>query len=461
MDEQREMKNPESETKNKEEVLAELFESSNPKAFAKRFKAAEEDWKEPAKFIQQVASSIPLKLYERFYDDFVPHGFFGLSCAASTLHLFPEERRWWPCVQQAWFIARARRRRAWDGAPADIVAPASEEEGWSQFQTASSSRDFKRCFALLRGFLEDPSQRDFFRTQSLTRALLDTAHGGLKFIQLAKAWEMAEIQDWNEAHQILFPAFHFMVLGPCRDELATRVAAAGQLEIPDPEKDPVSKADLQRLENVILCSDDSRASLDALARLAGQGHGFASIHEALLLVAAQALNNAQMGRWLPPLRAFLYTDACLVWAQGVPAGEKGRGLALAALLIQQASGRSRESRESRVVVEPVESVCPTNPFVTLRSLVSHSDPYASANTVRAILGMGAEACGELTQTLATLAAKNDARVGQGYDLLLVQACSAAYERSSSEMRDWFLVCCGFFLGRILKNYELFGAYGVK
>ena len=66
-----------------------------------------------------------------------------------------------------------------------------------------------------------------------------------------------------------------------------------------------------------------------------------------------------------------------------------------------------------------------------------------------------------TQTLVTLAAKNAARVGQGYDLLLVQVCCEAYQRSDSELRDRFPVSCGFFLGRMLKHYELFGAYGVK
>ncbi len=98
---------------------------------------------------------------------------------------------------------------------------------------------------------------------------------------------------------------------------------------------------------------------------------------------------------------------------------------------------------------------------SLRSLISHSDPYASANTAQAILGMGEEAHLELVQTLATLAAKNDARVGQGYDLLLVKACAGAHQRSQSVLKDRFLVGCAFFLGYILKNYELFGAYGVK
>ncbi len=461
MNENKETRNEEPETKNVEEVLEELFQSSNPKVFVKRFKALEADWKEPSDFIRQVASSIPLKLYEKFYDDLVPHSFFGLSCAASTLDLFPEERRWWPCVQQGWFIARARKRSAWDGTPRDIVALDSPEESWNQFQKFLSSRDFERCFALLRGFLADPSHRDFFRTQSLTRALGDTAHGGLKFIQLAKAWEFAEILGWQNADQILFPSFHFLVLGPCRDELETRVGAAGQLAIPDQAGDPVSPEDLRQLENMVLYSDDSLAALDGLARLASQGHGFSSIHEALLLIAAQALNNAQVGRWLSPLRAFLYAESCRVWAQRVPASEKGQGLALACLLIQRASGKSREHSKNRVVVDLAESVCPMNPFNTLRSLVSHSDPYASANTVQAILGMGTEAFEELTQTLVTLAAKNDARVGQGYDLLFVQTCCEAYQRSDSELRERFPVSCGFFLGRILKNYELFGAYSVK
>ena len=443
------------------EVLQQLFETSNPKAFAKLFKEGQEEWGEPREFIRQVSAEMPAKLYEKYYDDLVPHGFFGLSCAASTLSLFPEDRLWWPCVQQAWFIATSRKRRPWNGISDGTGGDQPLEDRWNQFEEAASNRQFATCYALVRGFLENSEERDFFRTQSLTRGLNDTAHGGLKFIQLAQAWEMAESLNWEHSELILFPALHFLILGPRRDRLAAVAVQAEPFQISEEGGKAVVEEELEIFEEALLYSDDPSAALGALSRLASQGNTFDSIHEALLLTAVQALNNAQIGRWLLPVRALLYTDSCRDWAGRAGSGNRGHGLSVASLLIQQASRKSREAGQARRVVDMVESVCPTDPFATLRSLISHSDPFPSANTAQAILGMGKEAHLELVQTLATLAAKNDARVGQGYDLLLVKACAGAHQRSQSNLKDRFLVGCAFFLGHVLKNYELFGAYGVK
>ena len=443
------------------EVLHQLFESSNPKVFAKLFRKGQEEWGEPREFIRQVSAEMPVKLYEKYYGDLVPHGFFGLSCAASTLSLFPEDRLWWPCVQQAWFIATSRKRRPWNDVSNGTGGDQPLEDRWNQFEEAASNRQFENCYTFVRGFLRNSEERDFFRSRSLTRGLNDTAHGGLKFIQLAQAWEMAESQNWEHSELILFPALHFLILGPRQDRLAPLAAEAQPLQISEEGSKAVDEEELEILEAAVLYSDDPSAALEALRRLASQGNTFDSIHEALLLTAVQCLNNAQIGRWLLPVRALLHTDACRDWAGRAGTGDRGHSLAMASLLIQQASRKSRETGQARRVVDMVGSVCPTDPFITLRSLISHSDPYASANTARAILGMGEEAHLELVQTLATLAAKNDARMGQGYDLLLVKACAGAHQRSQSHLKDRFLVGCAFFLGHILKNYELFGAYGVK
>ena len=453
-------RNPEPGTRNPD-VLQQLFDSSNPKAFAKLFKTGQEEWGEPREFIRQVAAKMPVKLYEKYYDDLVPHGFFGLSCAASTLSLFPENRLWWPCLQQAWFIANSRKRRPWNGVSEETGGDQPLEDRWNQFEEAASNRQFETCYTLVRGFLGNSEERDFFRTRSLSRGLNDTAHGGLKFIQLAQAWEMAELLNWEHSELILFPALHFLILGPRQDRLAAVAVQAEPFEISQEGDKAMVEEELEIFQGAVLYSDDPSDALDALSRLASQGNTFDSIHEALLLTAVQALNNAQIGRWLLPVRALLYTDACRDWAGRAGTRERGQGLAVAVLLIQQASRKSREAGQARRVVDMAESVCPTNPFETLRSLISHSDPYASANTAQAILGMGEEAHLELVQTLVTLAAKNDARVGQGYDLLLVRACAGAHQRSQSVLKDRFLVGCAFFLGYILKNYELFVAYGVK
>ena len=443
------------------EVLHQLFESSNPKAFVKLFKTGQEEWGEPREFIRRVAAEMPVKLYEKYYGDLVPHSFFGLSCAAATLSLFPEERLWWPCVQQAWLIANSRKRRPWNGVSEETGTDQPLKDRWNQFEEAASNHQFETCYALVRGFLGNSEERDFFRTHSLNGALNDTAHGGLKFIQLAQAWEMAESLNWDHSELILFPALHFLVLGPRQDRLADLAVQAEPFEISEEGDRAVVEQELEIFEETLLYSDDPSAALAALSRLSSQGNTFDSIHEALLLTAVQALNNAQIGRWLLPVRALLYADACQGWTERAGTGNRGHGLAVAALLVQEASRKSREARQARQVVDMVESVCPTDPFQTLRSLVSHSDPFASANTAQAILGMGDEGRPELVQTLATLAAKNDASVGQGYDLLLVKTCAAAHERSQSQLKDRFLVGCAFFLGRILKNYELFVAYGVK
>ena len=452
--------NEKQETQNPE-VLQQLFEISDPKAFAKLFKAGQEEWGEPREFIRRVAAEIPATLYEKYYGDLVPHSFFGLSCAAATLSLFPEERLWWPCVQQAWLIANSRKRRPWSGVSEEAVTDQPPADRWNQFEEAASNHQFETCYALVRGFLGNSQERDFFRTHSLSLAINDTAHGGLKFIQLAQAWEMAESLDWDHSELILFPAFHFLVLGPRQDRLAGLAVQAEPFEISEEGDGAVVEEELEILEEAVLYSDDPSTALAALSRLASRGNTFESIHEALLLTAVQALNNAQIGRWLLPIRALLYTDALQDWTRRAGTGNRGHGLTVASLLIQEASRKSREARQARPVVDKVESVCPTDPFETLRSLVSHSDPFASANTVQAILGMGDEGRPQLVQALATLAAKNDASVGQGYDLLLVKTCAAAHQRSQSQLKDRFLVGCAFFLGRILKNYELFGAYGVK
>ena len=441
------------------EILQRLFETSDPKAFAQLFRTGQEEWGEPREFIRQAAAEMPVKLYEKYYGDLVPHSFFGLSCAATTLSLFPQERVWWPCVQQAWLLANSRKRTPWNGGSREAAPDQPAEDRWMQFEKAAANHEFETCYTLARGFLANSRERDFFRTHSLDHALGDTAHGGLKFVQLAQAWKMAESLDWDHSRLILFPALHFLVLGPRQARLADLATQAAPIEILQDGDSTVAEEDLHGLEEVILYSDDPRAALAALGRLARQGNTFESIHEALLLTSVQALNNAQIGRWLLPVRALLFTDACS--GRAGTTGNRGYPLAMASLLIQEASRKSREGRQARQVVDMVESVCPADPFETLRSLVSHSDPFASANTVQAILGMGDEGRQELVQTLATLASKNDASVGQGYDLLLVKTCAAAHQRSRSPLKDRFLVGCAFFLGRILKNYELFGAYGVK
>ena len=73
--------------------------------------------------------------------------------------------------------------------------------------------------------------------------------------------------------------------------------------------------------------------------------------------------------------------------------------------------------------------------------------------------MGDEPKTELLSTLANQAVKNDGDVCGGNDLLFLQEAFDSYQRSSLPLKDRHLVSAGFFLGRIPKRYEVFGAYG--
>lgn len=437
-----------------------LFENQNLKVFAKLFKKEQENWGTPEEFLRQAGEFLALRSYEKYYGDIVPHAFFGITCVASSLSVFPEERKWWPCVQQGWLASNERRRQPWSGASLAAITDLSEDERWLNFCKSHEDGNMDQCYALAKGFLSDENERNTFRSRSLRLALDDTAQSGIKFIHLFKAWSMAEQLGWEKADQILFPALHLLTIGPTSTQLSDQIKVRNIPEF-NGTNSSIDGDSFELIQEKLLFGETLDDALDGLSVMHQMQLSIQVCMDTLMLVAAQGLNNAQMGRWLPALRAFLYTDLCKQSVATEQACSQGYFAMMAAGLIHQASSSSRESNANRQVTHLAKKDAPSDGVNTLRSLISHSDPFASADTVRSMISEDESSIDQLFETLATLAAKNDGRMATGYDLLLVEAAIRGYRESASNLRDRLPVACGFFLGRVLKNYELFGAYGVK
>ncbi len=142
------------------EALKNLFSTSNVKEFAKRFKAIQEETATPLDFVAQTSEYLPIRLYERYYDE-VPHSFFGLSSAVTCQTLFPEQRRWWPVVQHSWHAARERKRSPWS---LEIGSQwhGSRERSWEAFLSAYQRGDFDDAFKVALAFLERPVRAGLF-----------------------------------------------------------------------------------------------------------------------------------------------------------------------------------------------------------------------------------------------------------------------------------------------------------
>ena len=92
------------------DFLEKLFHTTKAKEFAASFKEAQEKYASPLEFVRDVAAYLPIRLYEHYYDDTVPHSAFGLACANLVQNNFPEEQRWRPFAQQTWFAVQERKR---------------------------------------------------------------------------------------------------------------------------------------------------------------------------------------------------------------------------------------------------------------------------------------------------------------------------------------------------------------
>ncbi len=444
------------------DLLERLFEPTNAKDFAKTMKEAQELYPAPADFLEAVAAYLPTRLYEQYYGDSVPQSFFGFIAAAQSRDLFSEEEQWRPFVQQAWSAARERQRTPWSLTDAEPQEEGELGSRWQQFVEAAEAQDFSRAFGWARGFMNGLEGREHFREKSLSYALEDTALGGSKFLYLVQAWRLAEQLEWKHQEEILFAPLHFLVVAPENRELSREVKDLWR-ENPLPSllknEGEVSSDLYEKTERALLFEPSVSGALAAIGRLARAGASFAAVEDTLQLSASQALANSKRGSWLAPMRAFHFAKQVGYWKELVDPHRQTLALMMSAALLNQASRNSCEGESNRELDDVASHFLPTDPINVLKSVISHSDPHASATAVQAILGMGDEPRTELLSTLANQAVKNDGDVCGGNDLLYLQEAFDSYQRSSLPLKDRHLVSAGFFLGRIPKRYEVFGAYG--
>ena len=442
------------------DFLDKLFHTTKIKEFVPLFKEAIEKYETPEAFLGEVAAYLPVRLYERYYDDSVPHSFFGLiSASLLSQSTSPENGRWKPFAQQSWFVTKEKKRH-----PLDPGAVAANRDGelearWKHFQEAAEAGNFEEALAWAKGFLSNEEDRSFFRQESLQYALDDAFQGNHKFLYLSQSWHLAESLKWNHAEEILCPALHFLVVAPSDLALSRKVRgfSRGSLSSLSSNTGQVSSRQYLEAEKAFLWGDETQDALRALEVLAHAGASLDAVYEVLLVAAAQALCNSRPGDWIWPMRAFHLSYA--LQQRSEPESEhKTYAVAMAAAILQQASKRSRELDHNRPIDELARELSPVDPLGVLRTVVSHTDPYASATAVIAVLGMDEAKKEELFQALSSLAVKNDGNNCYGHDILFVHEVKDCYQRFQLEEKDKLPIAAGFFLGRATKTYELFGTY---
>ena len=446
------------------DIMERLMGASTPKEFSGRMKEAQDHFSAPGKFVEAVTEYLPVRLYENYYGDSVPRGFFGIMAATEAQTVLPEETGWRPYVQQAWSAARERKRAPWNLERVEAHNHESLERRWHHFTTASDSADVPAALAWAKGFLSGPSDRDYFRVQGLSHAIADTAHGGLKFLYLLQAWKLAQSLDWKNLEAILFPALHYLVAGPREKHLSARVREywqANPLTAALKNRGTVSPELRSDFEQTCLFAESTEDAMDAVSRLSRSGASVDAIRDVLLLTAAQAVANSRTGHWPDPARALNFVYLLQEWSNLVEPHRRTFALLLGAALIHKASKKSSDGGRNRVLDQLPGHLLPEDATKVLRSVVSHSDPYASATAASVILDRNSKNGAGLAATLMDLAVKNDGHVGGGDDILLVKVAADCHRASSAADRNRYLVAAAFFLGRIPKSYELFGAYGFK
>ncbi len=444
------------------EIMERLLEASSPKEFSGCMKEAQKHFPTPADFVEAVAGYLPTRLYENYYGDSVPRGFFGIMAATEAQTILPEETGWRPYIQQTWSAARERKRTPWNLDKIDARNQESLEKRWHHFTSAAESADVPASLAWAKGFLASPSDRDYFRVQGLSYALADTVHGGFKFLYLLQAWKLAQSLQWKNLEAILFPALHYLVAGPGEKQLSAQVREywqANPLTAALKNSGTVSEELRSHFEQSCLFGETTEEALDSVTLLSQAGAGVEAIRDVLLLAAAQAVANSRTGHWPGPARALNFVYLLRDWVNLVEPHRRTFALLLGAALIHQASKKSSDGSQNRLLDQLPGHLLPDDATQVLRSVVSHSDPYASATAAKVILDRNSENGAGLATTLMDLAVKNDGHVCGGDDILLVKVAADCHQASSAADRNRYLVATAFFLGRIPKSYELFGAYG--
>ncbi len=442
------------------DFLDKLFHTTKIKEFVPLFKEAVEKYETPESFLGEVATYLPVRLYEHYYDDSVPHSFFGLiSASLLSQSSGAENGRWKPFAQQSWFATKEKKRHPLDPGAVPANQEGDLEARWNHFREAADNGSFPESLSWAKGFLDNEEDRSFFRQKSLEYALGDTFQGSHKFLYLSQSWRLAESLKWSHSEEIICPALHFLVVAPKDRALSGEVRdfSRGSLSALSSNKGQASSEQYTEAEKALLFADDTSKALGALEALTNAGVSLDSIYEVLLVAGAQALSNSRAGDWIWPIRAFHLGYTLQQWSE-VDAEFKTYALAMGAAVLHQASKRSRELDHNRQVDDLARELCPVDPLGMLRTVVSHTDPHASATAVIAALGMDEAKQEELFEALSSLAVKNDGNNCYGHDILFVHEVKDCYQRLQLQEKQTLPIAAGFFLGRATKTYELFGTY---
>jgi len=335
---------------------------------------------------------------------------------------------------------------------AAAISAAPREERWARFEELLR-QDFAEALGIAHTFLCEDRDRNFFRARSLIYALGDLALGGHKFNYLAQSWLVAERLGLKHAPGAIFGPLHLLANSPqdrCATEHSEVKPKAGKRGPQPAPETPMQK----------LVFGDRQEALSTLGEMLAGNARPAEIFDLLLLAAAQTLASAARGRWLPAVRAFHTVSLCRQCFTWFDTGDQPSVFLLSALVVNQAAKESRVDEKAPALDETIRTFCPTDPFDVLKSVISHSDPYASATAVYSILGMDDQRKQELVQTLLGQALKNDGDMCWGHDILYVSEAWDSYVHSQSPDRELFPATAGFFLGQVLKSYKLAAEYGV-
>ncbi|RPJ60036.1 MAG: hypothetical protein EHM23_11845 [Acidobacteria bacterium] len=432
-----------------------LLSASDPKQFMSAFRLIQQAYPSTDALLADLVSRLAPSLYEPWYDQ-DPHGFYGITCAALTENLLPETKRWRPYAQQLWALRKQRRRTPITVDSPGPTSQATAEERWARFNDVTRS-NFPAALGICRTFLCNEADRDFFRARTLMQALRDVALGGHKFNYMAQSWLVAERLGLKHAADALVGPLHLLAAAD------QQFSALDEVVEPAKGRTAMSNQRAARPEGFSerVLYGTERDALEALTELQkATQDGDQKIFDHLLFAAARTLACAARNRWLPAVRAFHTTFLCQECYAWFDPQDRASAVLQAGLIINRAARECRADSKAPALNETIQVFCPTAPFDVLKSVISHSDPYASATAVYAILGMNEEARRELLQMLLAQALKNDGDMCWGHDILFVSETWKAYTRSDSPNRDYFPASAGFLLGQILKKYTLAAEYGV-
>lgn len=447
-------------------TLESLFNHYQFDSFVKELKRLLPDFKQPTQAAREVALYLAPRVAHRDYERFVPCALCGIVSALQASTLAKEEDRARPVLQQ---MALAHfENRTWPVSIDSIAADKSgrREERVERLTVAIANRDFDKAFALLRGLVDDPDDARAARQASLLACSRDLFLQGHKFYYLTKMWQMSETMQWENAAVYLYPALHYLLKAPRDSRLSDAVE-----QLTSRDKSGISsfynnKKDLTadeagQLERQLLFGGREAAIAAVLGALKA-GAAVERVVDAIELVAIQALINAHPGKWLLPMRAFVYVESVRALNELLSSEQRFLLAILAGALVNEASQASLERparKQNRPWPDRVEKVWPADPFSIIRTGQNNSDVGAAIASALAILNMSEEKQKALFETLVRLTVKNDAQMCLGYDVALCCHAVANFKASSSPSRNLYILGLVYFITVCSKKYNFFNALG--